>query len=240
MPCGTLSAMDVLICEDDPMTRSVISDLVEDKGGRVLAAVESAADALTFLQRFSADVVIVDLVLRYGNGVELVERIRSEHPSVQVVVFTAHDAIAHLHESIEVVVKPDFDRLGRIITSSTARVVGERRRATRPVSPVRVTPDGHAFYRLIANAHPDDVLASVTVDGDGDEIAAALRSALRSHDVVLQRSDRVVALLVGGGPDTVRALQARLAESFPTLAARTTTALAGSDPVDAFTRLTAG
>ncbi len=229
----------MLICEDDALTRTVLSDLVEEHGGQVLAAVDTPVDALAFLQRFSADVVIVDLLLRHGSGVELIDRIRAQHPDVQVVVFTAHDNLAHLDESIEVVVKPDFDRLGRLLTGSVGRA-GERRRPSRTVPPTRVTSDGHAFYRLVADAHPDDVLVSVTLDGDGDQVASALRTALRNHDVVLQRSDRVVGLLVGGGPDTVRALQARLAGSFPDLAARTTTAVAGADPVDTFTRLTSG
>ena len=229
----------MLICEDDALTRTVISDLVEELDGRVLAAVDSPVDALAFLKRFSPDVVIVDLLLRHGSGLDLIDRIRTAHPTVQIVVFTAHDGMGKIDESVDVVVKPDFERLGRVLTSSGERH-GERRRETRTVPPTRVTTDGHAFYRLVADAHPDDVLVSVTLDGDGDEVAEALRAALRNHDVVLQRSDRVVALLVGGGPDTVRALQSRLAGSFPTLAERTTTALAGDDPVDVFSRLTSG
>lgn len=219
------------------MTRSVLSDLVEDSGGRVLAAVDSAVEALAFLRRFPVDVVIIDLVLRHGSGLGLMEEIRRLHPSAQIVVFTANDAIAKIDPSIDVVPKPDFQRLGRILTGSSARS-GERRRQTRTVPAARVTPDAHAFYRLIAEAHHDDVLVSVTVEGDADDVARVLRAALRDHDAVLQRSDRVVALLVGGGEETVRALQARLEQSFPTLASRTTSVLAGPDPVDAFTRLT--
>lgn len=232
--------MDVLICEDDALTRTLISDLVEDNGGRVLAAVDSVVDAANFLKRFTPDVVILDLMLHRSNGLELIERIRRTQPEVQVVVFTAHDALVRVDDpGVDVVVKPDFERLGRILTSSTERH-GERRRPARAVPPVRVTPDGHAFYRLVADAQPDDVLVSVTVQDDADDVVAALRAALRNHDTVLQRSDRVVALLIGGGPDTVRALQQRLEQAFPTLTARTTSALAGPDPIDAFTRLIGG
>lgn len=234
---GDTGAVDVLICEDDAMTRTVISDLVEDHGGRVLAAVGSVVDAVAFLKRFSADVVIVDLVLRHGSGVGLIDHIRTAHPTVQVIVFTAHDALAKLDDFVDVVVKPDFERLGQLLTGSSERT-GERRRPTRFVAPARVTSDGHAFYRLVAEAHADDVLVNVTVEGDADEVAAALRTALRSHDVVLQQSSRVVGLLIGGGADTVRALEIRLEQSFPALAARATTVLAGDDPVHTFTRLT--
>lgn len=237
---GHTPDVDVLICEDDPVARSVISDLVEENGGRVLAAVDSVVDAIGFLKRFTPDVVILDLMLHRSNGLELVERIRRTQPEVQVVVFTAHDALVRVDDpAVDVVVKPDFDRLGRILTSTTERH-GERRRPARAVPPVRLTPDGHAFYRLVADAQPDDVLVSVTIDGDGDEVVAALRTALRTHDTILPRSDRVVALLIGGGRDTVRALQQRLEQASPTLALRTTTALAGTDPIDAFTRLTGG
>lgn len=230
--------MDVLICEDDPVTRSVISDLVEDNGGRVLAAVDSPLQAMAFLDRFAADLVIVDLMLRHGNGLPLVDHVLRNHPSAQVIVFTANDSFAKgIDDSILVVVKPDFERLGRILTSSGERT-GERRRPVRSVPPVPAGGSGHAFYQLISEAQPEDVLVSVQVDGDGDEVVRSLRAALRSRDAVLQRTDRVVALLVGGGTESVEALRRRLEDSSPDLAGRVTSMLAGGDPVDAFARLT--
>lgn len=231
--------MDVLICEDDPMARSVISDLVEDHGGRVLAAVDSPIDAMAFLERFTPDVIIVDLVLRHGNGAGLVDHVRRRFPATQIVVFTAVDTLAHKHgDAVEVVLKPDFDRLARIITSSGERAGERRRPVRRPSVPPGAATNARAFYQLVADAQPDDVLVSVRVDGDADDVVRALREALRNHDVVLERADQVVALLIGGGDDTVRALAQRLSQSFPTLASRTTTSLAGDDPIDAFSRLT--
>jgi CheY-like chemotaxis protein len=237
--------MDVLICEDDPVARSVISDLVEDRGGRVLAAVVSTLDAMGFLERFTPEVVIIDLVLRHGNGAQLVEHVRRAHPGVHVVVFTANDALAHIQDpAVEVVDKPDFERLSQVIASAgerTGDVGGERRRPVRYVANTpRTTTDARAFYQLIADARPDDVLVRVDVEGDPAGVAQDLRSTLRSHDAVLQRTDQVVALLIGGGDDTVRALQARLERFFPALASRTTSTLAGIDPIDAFSRLTSG
>ena len=237
--------MDVLICEDDAVARSVISGLVEDNGGQVLAAVDSMIDAMAFLERFSPDLVIVDLVLRHGSGVQLVEHVRRAHPDVHVVVFTANDALAHIDDvAIEVVAKPDFERLSQVIASSgdrTGDVGGERRRPVRYVGNTpRSTTDARAFYQLIADAQPDDVLVRVEVEGDPAGVAQDLRSTLRSHDAVLQRTDQVVALLIGGGDDTVQALQGRLERFFPALASRTTSTLAGTDPIDAFSRLTSG
>lgn len=231
--------MDVLICEDDPVTRSVLSDLVEDSGGTVLAALDSELEATRFLKQFTPDVVIVDLLLQRSSGVELVQRVRQAHPSVQVIVFTAHDALVTIDDpAVEVVVKPDFERLGRILSGASQRA-GERRRPSRTPAPFRDTPDGHAFYRLVAGAQPDDVLVRVRADGDAEEVAQRLRAALRDHDVVLARTDSVVALAMGGGEDTVRAIHLRMETSYPTLAPRTTTALAGTDPVATFTDLTA-
>lgn len=237
--------MDVLICEDDTLARSVISDLVEEHGGRVLAALDSTLDAMSFLERFTPDLVVIDLVLRHGNGAQLVEHVRRAHPEIQVIVFTAHDSEVRLDDdAVELVVKPDFPRLGRLIASSSERVRepgGERRRPVRYVGNTpRSTTDARAFYQLVADAKPDDVLVSVKVDGDAAGVAQDLRSTLRTHDAVLERSDQVVALLIGGGDDTVRALQDRLDRFFPALASRTTSTLAGTNPIDAFSRLTSG
>lgn len=234
--------MDVLICEDDPVARSVICDLVEDHGGRVLAATDSVLDATELLRRFSADLVIVDLMLHHGTGTELVGRIRREHPETRVIVFTAYDALAPLDDpAVEVVVKPDFERLGRII-SGVGGQASERRRAVRSIPGVPTTVDSHTFYRLVAEAQPDDVLLRValTDPADGDRVADDVRALLREHDFVQQRSDSVVALLLGGGKDTVRALEQRIADQLPHLADHASSAVAGTDPIDAFTRLTAG
>lgn len=234
--------MDVLICEDDPVARSVISDLVDDAGGRVLAAVDSLLDATAFLRRFSPDLVIVDLMLRHGSGAGLIDVVRRDHPETRVVVFTAYDSLApHDDPAVEVVVKPDFDRLGRIL-SGVGEQSGERRRSVRSVPGVPTTVDSHTFYRLVADARPDDVLLRIalTDDGDGGGVADALRGLLRERDFVQQRSDSVVALLLGGGKDTVRALEQRIADQLPHLADHASSAVAGTDPIDAFSRLTAG
>ena len=234
--------MDVLICEDDPVARSVICDLVEDHGGRVLAAIDSVLDATEFLRRFTPDLVIVDLMLHHGTGTDLVGRIRRDHPDTRVIVFTAYDALApHDDPAVEVVVKPDFERLGRIL-SGVGEQAGERRRAVRSIPGVPTTVNSHTFYRLVADAQPDDVLLRVTFAdlSDGDRVADEVRGLLREHDFVQQRSDSVVALLLGGGDDTVAALDERFRAQLPHLADRATSVLAGADPIDAFSRLTAG
>jgi len=234
--------MDVLICEDDPVARSVISDLVEDHGGRVLAAVDSALEAATFLRRFSPDLVVVDLMLHHGSGTDVIDQLRRDHPDTRVIVFTAFDSMApHDNPAIEVVVKPDFERLGRIIAGLDVSA-GERRRPVRAVAGVPTTVDSHTFYRLVAEAHADDVLLRVGFDDptQGDRVADDLRGFLRGHDFVQQRSDSIVALVLGGGDDTVAALDERVRAQLPHLADRATSVVAGADPVDAFTRLTSG
>lgn len=234
--------MDVLICEDDPVARSVISDLVEDHGGRVLAAIDSVLDATEFLRRFTPDLVIVDLMLHHGSGTDLVRQVRRDHPDTRVVVFTAYESLApHVDRAVELVIKPDFERLGQILTG-VGEQTGERRRPVRSVPGMPTTVDSHTFYRLVAEAQPDDVLLRVALDdpADGDSVADGVRTLLREHDFVQQRSDSVVALLLGGGDDTVAALEERLTARLPHLADRATSAVAGADPIDAFTHLTSG
>ena len=240
--------MDVLICEDDPVARSVISDLVEDRGGRVLAAIHSAMEGIAFLRQFEPDLVIVDLMLNLGTGIDLVHHVRRTHPDAKVIIFTAYDSIAPRNDpAVEVVVKPDFERLGRFISSIAERVgerTGERRRPVRAVRGVPTTVDTGTFYRLVAEAEPDDVLLRVGLDpadpADGDRVGAELRGLLRGHDFVQQRSDAVVALLLGGGDETVAALERRFRDQLPHRADRVTSVVAGGDPIDAFTRLTTG
>lgn len=82
-----------------------------DAGYRVVDEVDSADLAMASLAAATPDVVVVDLALRVGNGEELLDQIRSVHPTVRTAVFSAfvdRDADLLAAGADAVFAKPDF------------------------------------------------------------------------------------------------------------------------------------
>lgn len=234
------STMTVVVCDDDPLVRSVVSALVEDHDGQVVAEAFSAWQAIEQVERLHPDVVVLDLSLRGGTGLDVVDRLRRSAEPPYVIVFSAYDVPMGLGgDFVDVVRKPDFDRLVERLTSGARRQT-ERRRATRevPGPPGRVD-DVNDFFKVLAAAQPGDQLARFCADAPVlDEVAGAVRRSVRSQDRVLRRSGDVLAILIGGGEGATAALLERLRPAIPHAADTATAGDVGADPILAFQALT--
>ena len=79
----------ILIVEDERTSRRALSLLLAASGHET-AAVASAEEALDVLHRGEVpDVALVDLDLPGMNGLELIQRLRKEHPEVRPVIISA-------------------------------------------------------------------------------------------------------------------------------------------------------
>jgi CheY-like chemotaxis protein len=79
----------VLVVEDSPTQAQQIQFLLEDAGWEVETAA-NGQEALLAIKRQPPDVVVTDLEMPEVNGLQLVEAVRRDHPSLPVVLMTAH------------------------------------------------------------------------------------------------------------------------------------------------------
>jgi DNA-binding response OmpR family regulator len=84
-----MSGVDVLVVEDVPEFTQIVSSVLRAAGHRVRAA-STVADALTSLSSVPPDVVILDLSLPDGDGLDLCRTIR-DRSSAYVLVLTGRD-----------------------------------------------------------------------------------------------------------------------------------------------------
>jgi len=82
----------VLIVEDDAHMRSALGQWLTLSGFRTQTAA-SAAEALTLLDAHIIDVVLTDIKMPKISGLELMKRLRKEHPNLPVVLFTGEGDI---------------------------------------------------------------------------------------------------------------------------------------------------
>lgn len=81
----------VLVVDDEAPVRSMIGATLEHSGYEVELAA-SGSQAMDVMDSSAFDLVLTDIVMQDGNGIALLERIRSLYPQVPVVMVSAiHD-----------------------------------------------------------------------------------------------------------------------------------------------------
>ncbi|MGC1240481.1 MAG: sigma-54 dependent transcriptional regulator [Chryseosolibacter sp.] len=90
----------ILIIDDEDNLRKLLARVIELEGYHVVQAA-SIKEGLKVLGRESVQVVISDVRLPDGNGVELTAKVRKEHPGIEIIVLTAYGTIEDGVQSIK-------------------------------------------------------------------------------------------------------------------------------------------
>lgn len=91
----------ILIVEDEPVTRDVLIQVVENQPQlKLLAAVSNVAEAQAMLEH-KPDIILVDIGLPDGNGIDLIRQIKQQHPEGAVMVVSGFGDEEHVLNAIE-------------------------------------------------------------------------------------------------------------------------------------------
>ncbi|ASP21455.1 nitrogen assimilation regulatory protein [Antarctobacter heliothermus] len=176
----------VLVADDDRTIRTVLTQALTRAGCKV-----HATSSLTTLMRWVAegkgDVVISDVVMPDGNGLEMLPKIAEDRPGLPVIVISAQNTImtaiqAAEAEAYDYLPKP-FDLPD--LMKRTARALENRNRAPRREEPVvgadepdelplvGKTPAMQGLYRLVARVMNTDLPVLITGEsGTGKSLIA--------------------------------------------------------------------
>lgn len=84
--------MKIVICDDQAIVRDGLELLLKlENDLDVVGLAQDGAEAVEILERKSADLVLMDLMMPIMNGVEATRRIRTLHPQTKVLVLTTYD-----------------------------------------------------------------------------------------------------------------------------------------------------
>lgn len=82
----------VLIVDDHAVMRYGLAQLISDEEDmEVCGEAGGVSEALKVLENCEADLAIVDISLKDGNGIELIEQIRARDSQVRILVSSMHD-----------------------------------------------------------------------------------------------------------------------------------------------------
>ncbi len=110
----------ILVIDDEPNIREVLRIVLEGEGYRVREAA-TYSEAMQLLSKSTFDLVVCDIVLPDGNGLDLVRSFHAGHPETKFIVITAHNtpaqALTALRDgAVEYLSKPfDVDELKLVI-----------------------------------------------------------------------------------------------------------------------------
>src|SRR5881394_4242160 len=90
----------ILIIDDERPVLMTLEALLKRHGYQVETA-PTGAQGLKVLKSNLPSLVLLDLQLPDGNGLEMLDRIKTELPGVQVIILTAHDSLHNAIESIK-------------------------------------------------------------------------------------------------------------------------------------------
>jgi len=116
----------ILVVDDEEAQRKVLAGFLRKKGFEVLAA-GSADEALERVSTHTVDLVLTDLRMPGGGGLELLRGLRALNPEIPVVVMTAYGTVASAVEAMkdgaaDYLSKPvDLDELELIVARSLER-----------------------------------------------------------------------------------------------------------------------
>jgi DNA-binding response OmpR family regulator len=79
--------VNILVADDDPAMRNLVSDELKDEGYRVVQ-VSDGLEVLHCLREVSPDLIITDLRMPHG-GMDVVARIKEVVPKTPVILMTA-------------------------------------------------------------------------------------------------------------------------------------------------------
>lgn len=116
----------ILLVDDDAAIRLVVTEALRRDGHEVRAAA-SVAEQVALLENFAPDVLVTDVILPDGNGLDLVPSILKKRPDLPVIVLSAQNTLttavrATEQGAFEYLPKPfDLDELCRAVRDGLAR-----------------------------------------------------------------------------------------------------------------------
>jgi two-component system, NtrC family, nitrogen regulation response regulator GlnG len=180
-----MSGGRILVVDDDEAIRTVVSEALR-RDGHLVAAAANVAEQRSLFESFAPDLLITDVILPDGNGLDLVPEWLAQYPDMPIIIFSAQNTLstavrATEQGAFEYLPKPfDLDELCRAVSDGLRR----RRVGGGGSTPATVddndalpligrSPAMQDVYRTIARVVPNDLTVLILGEsGTGKELVA--------------------------------------------------------------------
>jgi two-component system nitrogen regulation response regulator GlnG len=84
-----MSAGKILVVDDEPEVRLVLTEFLESRGYEVTAA-SSGAEAISLVDAVKPHVVLLDVTMPEMDGIETLKRLAAANPGLPIIMVTAN------------------------------------------------------------------------------------------------------------------------------------------------------
>jgi len=208
----TSGTQSVLIVDDDPVIRAALTQALQ-RGGFAVEAAAGGREALARLTRASFSLVVTDLKMPDGNGLDVLRAVQRLGVPVPVIVMTADGSVENAVEAMQAgacdyLLKP-FEL--ESLQASVRKALQTQRAGEAPVSPnsadprVRrktlVTQDGRLLEVLALARQVARSTATVLIQGESGTGKELLAAYIHRHG--LHPDAPYVAVNCAALPDTL-------------------------------------
>ncbi len=82
----------ILIVDDHPVFRKGVAQIIaQEEDLTVCAEADGAVSALDAMRRLKPDIVLLDILLKGSNGIEIIKLMRAEEPRLPILMLSMHD-----------------------------------------------------------------------------------------------------------------------------------------------------
>ncbi len=132
-----MEAGRILIVDDDPIVRSVLSDLLETVGNYTTDCAEDGLDGIRKVTDNDYDIVFTDLTMPRLTGIDFLKETKKIRPQLPVVVITGHgtldNAINAMREGAKDFITKPFNIA--TVASVAERTIGEKKLLEKLLGP---------------------------------------------------------------------------------------------------------
>lgn len=95
------SSISVLLVDDHEFVRALFRQFIERSNVKVIGEASNGYEALTFLEKTKANVVVTDLMMPQLNGTNLIQRIKVLDPEAGIIVLTGYAEHGYFLKAID-------------------------------------------------------------------------------------------------------------------------------------------
>jgi response regulator containing cheY-like receiver, AAA-type ATPase, and DNA-binding domains len=152
---GVKQMAKILIIDDETQLRGLLSRIIGLEGYEVIQA-ENCTTGLRQLERTHPEVVLCDVKLPDGNGVEMVTRIKQAEPDCEVILLTAY---GNIPDGVQAIKNGAFDYITKgddnnKIIPLLSRAVDKARTNRRRNAATAAGSTGQGFDAIIGSSKP--------------------------------------------------------------------------------------
>jgi DNA-binding NarL/FixJ family response regulator len=91
----------IFVVDDHPLVREWLGALIAEESDLVVCGeADEPQSALAGIEATGPDLVIVDLALRQGSGMDLIKAVNNRDPAIRVIVFSMHAETTHAERAV--------------------------------------------------------------------------------------------------------------------------------------------